>query len=74
MRTAFVIGLTAIVEAQTPEEIAKYPRWATEMDLQGYTWESFEVTTEDNYILSEFHITGTKEGGKFTPTKEPVLV
>ena len=44
------------------------------MDKHGYTWEAFDVTTEDNYQLTLFHITGTKEHGEFTPTKDPVLV
>ena len=44
------------------------------MDTAGYTWEAFDVTTEDDYILTVFHITGTSEGGMFTPTKEPVLI
>ena len=44
------------------------------MDLNGYTWEPFEVTTEDGYILTLFHITGTVDGGAFTPTLPPVLI
>jgi len=43
------------------------------MDLYGYTWESFEVTTEDSYILTTFHITG-KVDKPYTPTKESILV
>ena len=26
----------------------------------GYTWEAFDVTTEDGYILTTFHVTGNK--------------
>lgn len=44
------------------------------MDLNGYTWEPFEVTTEDGYILTLFHITGTVDEGAFTPTLPPVLI
>jgi len=44
------------------------------MDLVKYTWEPSEVTTDDGYILTLFHITGTVDGGKFTPTKSPVFV
>ena len=39
-----------------------------------YTWEAFEVTTEDGYILTTFHITGSTETGPFTPTYNPVLI
>ena len=60
--------------AQTPEQKEKYTRWSTEMDLVKYTWEPFEVTTDDGYILTLFHITGTQDDGPFTPTKEPVLL
>ena len=44
--------------AQTQDEKDKYPRFAVEMDLYGYTWEAFEVTTDDDFILTTFHITG----------------
>lgn len=44
------------------------------MDLYGYTWEAFEVTTEDDYILTTFHITGTQAEGNINPTKEAILV
>ena len=44
------------------------------MNQYGYTWEAFKVTTDDSYYLTLFHVTGTKDGGKFAPTKDPVLV
>ena len=44
------------------------------MDHWGYTWEAFEVHTEDHYILTTFHVTGTKDGGRFTPTRESIFV
>ena len=75
--TAFTVALLTLVEqafAQTADQNDKYPRWAKEMDLNGYTWEAIEVTTDDDYILTTFHITGTKEGGLFKPTKPPVLI
>ena len=74
---AFTSGLITVAEQVvdlTASQEDKYPRWASELEFQGYTWEAFEATTEDDYILTVFHITGTKEGGAFTPTKEPVLV
>ena len=72
--TTALIAFATQTHAQTQEEIDKYPRWATEMDHYGYTWEAFEVTTEDDYILTTFHITGTKDGGAFTPDKDAVLI
>ena len=44
------------------------------MEKHGYTWEAFEVTTDDDYILTIFHITGTEASGDFKPTKEPILI
>ena len=59
--------------AQTQDIKDKYARFATEMDLYGYTWEAHEVTTDDDYILTTFHITG-KTDKPYTPTKESILV
>lgn len=44
----------------TPEALAAtYPRFAYAMDIHaGYEWEAMEVTTEDDYILTTFHIKG----------------
>ena len=72
----FVTALMAICQLSLAQstDAAKYQRWADLMDTAGYTWEAFDVTTEDDYILTVFHITGTKEGGMFSPTKEPVLI
>ena len=44
------------------------------MTKWGYSWEAFEVTTDDGYILTTFHITGTTATGKFNPDKGSVLV
>ena len=44
------------------------------MEKWGYTWEAFDVTTKDGYILTTFHITGTVEGGPFKPDKSTVLI
>ena len=72
----FATALMAICQLSLAQstDAAKYQRWADLMDTAGYTWEAFDVTTEDDYILTVFHITGTKEGGMFSPTKEPVLI
>jgi hypothetical protein len=43
------------------------------MDIWDYTWEAFEVDTEDGYVLTTFHITGTSSG-KFSPDKGAVLI
>ncbi len=62
--------------AQTDEDKAKYQRFATPMEFYngGYTWEAKEVTTEDGYILTLFHITGKVEEGAFEPSLPPVLI
>ena len=44
------------------------------MAVYGYTWEAMTVTTEDDYILTTFHVTGTTADGPFTPTLPPVLI
>ena len=35
-----------------------YPRFQAEMDKHGYDWEAKTVTTEDDYILTTFHVLG----------------
>lgn len=37
---------------------ATYPRFADAMTKFGYDWEPMTVTTDDDYILTTFHITG----------------
>ena len=44
------------------------------MDKWGYTWEAYEVTTEDDYILTTFRITGKVGESAFSPTKGAVLI
>ena len=39
-----------------------------------YTWEAIEVETEDGYLLTTFHVTGSTETGKFNPDKGAVLI
>ena len=70
---ALLVAYAQHAQAQTQEEKDKYPRFATEMDYYGYLWEAFEITTEDKYILTTFHITGTVEAGPITPTKESIM-
>ena len=61
---------------QTPlgEPVQEYTRWKDQMDKWGYTWEAFEVTTEDDYILTTFRITGKVGETAFSPTKGAVLI
>ena len=40
-----------------------YDRFSTIMSQHGYTWEHFTVTTDDNYELTLFHVTGTDSDG-----------
>ena len=51
----------------------KYPRFADLMTEQGYDWEPLRVTTEDDFILTTFHILG-KTGSTQKATKGTVLI
>ena len=46
------------------------------MNAYGYDWEAFEVTTEDGYVDTLFHITGKRgyEWYESTRPEHPVLV
>ena len=46
---------------------ATYPRFADAMTKFGYDWEPMTVTTDDDYILTTFHIKG-KTGEELTAT------
>ena len=37
---------------------SQYPRFADLMTKHGYDWEPMTVTTDDDYILTTFHILG----------------
>ena len=37
---------------------SQYPRFADVMNKFGYDWEPMTVTTDDDYILTTFHILG----------------
>ena len=52
---------------------SSYPRMADVMTKFGYDWEAIKVTTDDDYILTTFHITG-KTGVASTATEGSVLV
>ena len=52
---------------QQASDAAAYPRFADVMSKMGYDWEAIKVTTEDNFILTTFHITNkTGEAKKAT--------
>ena len=44
------------------------------MDVWGYSWQPFEVTTEDGYILTTFHITGKVGEPRQVPNKATVII
>ena len=46
----------------------------TEMDFWGYTYTAHEITTEDNYIVTMFRVTGLQDGTVFSPDKPPVVI
>ena len=41
-----------------------YSSFSEVMNTWGYTWEPVEVTTDDGYILTSFHITGPLQSEK----------
>ena len=43
------------------------------MDQWGYDWESHQVTTDDDYILTTFHVVG-KKGSSQKATQGSVLI
>ena len=51
----------------------KYQRWAEGMTKWGYTWEPYEVTTEDGFVVTLFRVTGNSYGA-FKPDKGAVLI
>jgi hypothetical protein len=48
--------LSSLISRQLAAE--PYLRFANVMGYWGYHWEAKEVTTEDGYILTNFHIVG----------------
>jgi hypothetical protein len=44
------------------------------MDKHGYDWEAFLVTTDDDYILTTFHILGKSGEKKTKKSKATVLM
>lgn len=51
-----------------------YPRFADVMTKSGYDWEPVLVTTEDDYILTTFHILGKTGEARATTSAGSVLV
>lgn len=62
--------------AQSTEDRIKYERWNNVMDLQGYTWEPYEVETDDGWLLTLFRITGrvNEDANHDHKNRTPVLV
>jgi len=56
------------ISAAAAQQAIDYPRFADLMDQWGYDWEAHKVTTDDNYILTTFHILG--KNGERTPISE----
>ena len=50
-----------------------YAYWDSGIATFGYTYTAHEITTDDNYIITAFRITGDSNGS-FTPDKPPVVV
>ena len=52
---------------------SEYPRLDKQIDYWGYTWESHNVATDDDYILTAFRVTGNQDG-PLNPDKPPVVI
>ena len=67
--------LGQILETQATLESHQYPDFQYDMDFWGYSFDAHEVTTEDGFILTTFHITGNLNQEITTdPSRAPVLV
>ena len=64
-----------VADSSSTQDNIKYSEFALLMGTAGYSWEAFTMTTEDNYILTTFHITG-KIGHDIQqdPSLNPVLL
>ena len=51
-----------------------YPRFEDVMSKYGYDWEAIKVTTDDDYILSTFHVLGKTGNSWDGPSKGTVLI
>jgi len=58
MLAELAIGLTAAKGIFEPAPVADYPRFQDIMDKFGYEWEAKTVRTDDDYILTTFHVLG----------------
>ena len=69
-------AFAAAFEISQIEERDKYPTFYEAMNKYMYDWEAVEVTTEDGYILTMFHITGKTGYDWYKPTRPdiPVIV
>ena len=50
-----------------------YARFAAIMSKHGYDWEAHKITTEDDYILTTFHVLGRTGEDRVTADKGSVL-
>ena len=71
------MSLFASGMAKAVSEAAKaadYPHFAKVMDRYGYDWEAFKVHTEDQYILTTFHVLGKTGQARNAVSRDSVLV
>ena len=67
-----LIGST-MADAIVTQQASEYPRFEAFMDQWGYDWEPHQVTTEDDYILTTFHVLG-KKGSSQKATEGSILI
>lgn len=73
---ACALAIFSVTQAQSAAETEQYPEFAERMSLWGYGWESFEVTTEDGFILTTFRVSEnfTKPDRKANSDYKPVIM
>ena len=73
MESVFNTGLSTFAKVASEVSAVDYPRFAELMDVHGYDWEAFKVHTDDQYILTTFHILGKTGEARPTESKGSVL-
>ena len=59
---SIILASTAtLAQAQSEADWKKYNEFAVGMAYWGYTWEAHELTTDDGFILTTFHVTGKRD-------------
>lgn len=75
-KSYITLAIAAVTAAEVSTQNLEVPQdeeyqvFSDAMDLWGYGWEAFKVTTDDGFILTTFHIT---EKFNYTIPRDPTL-